>query len=272
VSPCGRKKYLEILLPNLLKNKKHFNEWHLWVNTEITEDREYINELVMKYDWIKAIIRPTHEKVAWNDIYQFWKYYKNPKTVYIRLDDDIVYIERDFIKKLAQFTQENPQYIVVFGNINNNGIVSHIHQRLNAFNYPYHISYFPFNELYNGTPDGLYNAAQVAEVVHREFIKRVLNGENHKYYFPQWDIDWNMPGQRIFINAMAWLGGSFKKHNVDVPFDEEFYITQTLPQLAKMPTTICGTALCSHFAFGPQRHFGLDDTGLLKEYKKIQDL
>jgi hypothetical protein len=274
VTPSGRKKSLKILLENLKKNKEHFSEWHLWVNTEVTEDREYINELVLKYNWIKAITRPTHDKKAWNDIYQFWKYYKDPETIYIRLDDDIIYLEKDFIKKFADFTSSNPQFIITYGNIVNNGLIAHIHQRINAIKYPYHLTYTPFNELYYGTPDQKYAAHEVAESIHREFLENFHNNDIAKYYFPQWNLDWHIDGQRVFINAVGWLGKNFKEHNVDVQPDEELYITQILPQAVKMPSAICGSALCVHYAFWTQRHNcqGLDLTNILDEYIKIQHL
>lgn len=270
VTPCGRKRYLEILLENLKKNKEHFQQWHLWVNTDETEDREYCNELALEYDWIRLIVRPNVSYHVWNNIYQFWKYYQKEDTVYVRIDDDVVYLEKDFIKKITEFTANNPQFIITYGNINNNGIISHIHQKLNAFEFEHHITYNPFNELYYGV--GAYTCSQIAHHIHCEFIKNVLEDKKEKYYFPQWNIEWFRPGQRIFINAVCWLGGNFKNYNVDIPPDEELYVTTILPEQLQMSSSICGTALCSHLAFGPQRLDGLDELSLLEGYKQIQHL
>ena len=38
VTPAGRKIYLEILVPYLLKNRAYIAEHHFWLNTENRED------------------------------------------------------------------------------------------------------------------------------------------------------------------------------------------------------------------------------------------
>ena len=93
VTPAGRKKYLEILYRYLVRdyNYGHFNEWHLWANTLIKEDIDYINFLSDKYDFIK-IVNSKIPVDGIKSIGHFFEDYIDEKIVYLRLDDDIVWI------------------------------------------------------------------------------------------------------------------------------------------------------------------------------------
>lgn len=41
--PCGRKRYLEVLVPWLLKRGDCVDRFDLWLNTDVAEDIEHIH-------------------------------------------------------------------------------------------------------------------------------------------------------------------------------------------------------------------------------------
>ena len=45
LTPVGRKKYMEVLFPQILKQRDFVDEYHLWVNTKNPEDLAYLNQL-----------------------------------------------------------------------------------------------------------------------------------------------------------------------------------------------------------------------------------
>ena len=133
VTPAGRKRYLQKLVSALEKQEKDFDEWHLWENTRNENDKKYLYELEKNYPWIKVITRNEDDKKGTNEnIHKFFDYTTNSGTIYIRLDDDILWLEDNFIKNLKKFREENPQYFLVFANIVNNQKCDYIHQQIGA--------------------------------------------------------------------------------------------------------------------------------------------
>ena len=57
VTPSGRERYLSMLYECLKKQKDHFDEWHLWENTQNDSDKLYLYELEKENDFIKVISR-----------------------------------------------------------------------------------------------------------------------------------------------------------------------------------------------------------------------
>ena len=47
VTPAGRKKYMNILLSYILKQKNIIDEYRIWVNTTNLEDLNWFKELIL---------------------------------------------------------------------------------------------------------------------------------------------------------------------------------------------------------------------------------
>ena len=126
VTPSGRKRYLEKLYKHLCNQKTDFQYWHLWINTVDKNDIEYMKTLEKENSWIKLIHIENLICTSNENISKFFRYAVDPDTVYIRLDDDVVWLENNFIKKLSTFRIENPEYFLVFANIVNNNVIDYI--------------------------------------------------------------------------------------------------------------------------------------------------
>ena len=131
VTPAGRERYLKVLSKNLDKFKGIIDEWHLWVNTIDENDINWMKTLEANDpDFIKLTYNP-HNRVNGNSsICDFFPLYNGTKeTVFIRFDDDVVFID-DNLTDFIDFRIDNPQFFLVYANLINNGLNTHILQRL----------------------------------------------------------------------------------------------------------------------------------------------
>jgi len=248
VTPSGRRKYLHILLNFLKKQKKDFDEWHLWNNCRDKEDEIYIYELEKEYEWISVINRNLDDNIRGNNtaIHRFFDYTTSPNTVYIRLDDDIVYLEDNFVKNLVEFRLENPNYFLVYANIINNNIINHIHYRM------LDLDMAPINYDCMGN---LWNSMDRCKQLHQIFQKDLKSNDINKWKFSKWVL---YDYERVSINAISWIGGSFENFGEIVGWDEEQWLSCTYPSQIKTRNVICGNAICVHGAFYTQRNDELE--------------
>lgn len=139
VTPAGRKRYLEILKKYVL-NCEFIDEWQIWQNTNNLEDIAYFKELA-KED--KRVVIETRDfnyhsqcsqahVINADNIYRFFDKCILNDHVYVRFDDDIVWMNYNSIKNLIDFRIDNPEYFIVYGSIVNNAICDYIHQKLGA--------------------------------------------------------------------------------------------------------------------------------------------
>lgn len=258
VTPAGRKKYLEILFNHLNKQKNDFDIWTLWLNTTNKEDIDYCKGLESQNEWIKTI----DLEVPYNSsrsIYSFFKYACDINTIYIRLDDDIVWMEKNFIKNLSLFRLNNPDYFLVYPNIINNAIIDHINQRFGSLNIEDILSYNSFD------PNGWLNE-KISQKKHEYFIKHIYDMNTNKFKFGKWILN---RYERVSINCISWFGEEFEKFYGKVEEDEEQWLSVIKPKEIEKYNIIYGEAICVHFAFYTQRHYLDKSTNILDLYKEI---
>lgn len=265
VTPAGRKKYLEVLVQYILKEKDFIDEYRIWVNTNDESDVAYCQYLADTYDFITLDFSAdncTNKGNAWA-IHSFFPNCIENNTIYIRLDDDIVWLEDNFIQKIYKFRLNNPQYFLVYANILNNAIVDHIRQRLGCFEncgYLKHriFGYECMDPVGWGNPDAAY-------FKHEQFLKDITSNNLEAYRFSKWICFFY---ERVSINCISWFGSAFSEFGGIVGADEEHWLSVHKPRELKQPNCIYGDALCSHFAFFTQRQF-LDETAILGQYKNL---
>jgi len=260
VTPAGRKRYLEILYEHLKIQKEDFDTWQLWCNTTNIEDIEYMKLLEKENSWIKVI----ESKVTIdgnNSIPHFFEYTKNEDTVYIRLDDDIVYLSPKFIKKLKTLRLENPEPLFIYPNIINNAIISHIHYRNEIINYPFFPGYACMDTI--GWKDPVF-----CEKIHETFLNSLNNNKLDIWTksFNKWTLNHY---ERVSINCICWFGSVMKNNIKQIIPDEEDYISCQLPKMFNKYNVIFSEPICSHYAFFTQREYIDTRTKILDKYKKL---
>lgn len=237
-----------------------FQEWHLWMNTNVKEDIAYCRGLAETHPWIKVIEVPNITCVSNLNIHKFFKFACDEDAVYCRLDDDVVFLEHGFFDKIFAFREEHSEPFLVYGNIINNAIISHIHQRNRRFSYHTLGGYTCMDPI--GWNDPMY-----AENVHRAFIQDVKGGNLSKWHssFNVWDL---CSYERVSINCISWLGKTFKEFDGVVGEDEEHWLSVDKPHMLGKPNIIYGGAIAAHFSFYTQRNH-LDNTDILDLYKGL---
>ena len=259
VTPSGRQKYQSLLFKYIKNNFDIIDEYRIWLNTKNKEDIFWLQNIKNK-----KVTIDSRENV--NDIKTICQYFDNcidHNTIYIRLDDDIVYLEKLFFQKLIDFRINNPDFLFVSANIINNHFCFNVQKKLGLINFI----------------DNLLDPKQ-AEKLHNYFIDLVYKNKIEKMFFDK-EIASNY--EQININAICWFGKHldknykiikknkiiYKKSLVQfICENEEMNITNVLPKITKKYNCVCGDAVCSHFSFRQQIDY-LKNTDLLKKYKNL---
>ena len=263
VTPAGRKAYLEILYKHLLAQRQAFDSWQLWLNTSNAEDLQYMRNLAKENaDWIvvRELMVPHDGNFS---ICSFFPGACVPGTTYLRLDDDIVWLEAGFIENIMAFREANTHPFLVYGNIVNNAVISHIFQRIGCIDKDMGLVGYNCSDALG------WMSPEFAAKVHKTFIKDVTTGVSVDHWkYSKWYLNFY---ERVSINAISWLGEDFATFNGAVGRDEEQWLSVEKPHSIGRPNVILGNKLCAHYAFYTQRP-ELDKTNILNEYKQMEPI
>lgn len=262
VTPAGRKEYLECLVKQVLALCKagFVDEYQLWMHTTNTDDIEYINSLELIHKKINIRRLPDGMSPRGNTtISHFYRDCTDSKTVYIKLDDDIVLLDDiEAFVRFLDFRISNPDYFIICANILNNAIISYILQHT--------------GKLDNSTENGLvsytcmdqvgWKNPQFAEKIHRQIIASDFDLSKFRV-----NTTWNLcNNERISINCISWLGSSFAKFDGLVGSDDEQWLCEDKPRMDGLRNIVFLDYVVVHFAFYTQRNY-LKSTDILDAYR-----
>ena len=254
LTPAGRRDHLRILKKYIEKNNL-IDTWQLWLNTGDIEDIKYINEIASDKIEIKRIEGLNKQDIF--SICKFFKYAQDDDTIYVRLDDDIVFIEDNAIEELLNARLENENPFVVFANIVNNAVINNIHQEIGVLGKQFGEASI---ERFDPVNHSNHN---FVKYVHNNFIDKYRSDKLNEYFFENRILKNYEP---FSINCFAFFGKDMK----ELPgIDEEVWISHAKPNADERPNMICGKALVVHYAFFPQRKELNKNTNLLDIYKKL---
>jgi hypothetical protein len=250
VTPVGRKTYITYLYNHLCLQKNDFYEWHLWINTSNEDDISYINALKNENAWIKCIFLGNE----YNNISRFYHLANDYNTVYIRLDDNIIWLENNFVKRFKNFRIDNPEYFLVYANIVNNNVIDHIHCRQGCVS-----KFITYKCTGNSWKDG-----KIAYEIFQDFLNAKSKNQLHLWKFSKWILHQH---EQIFPNAVSWLGNNFISSKLTSPEIESLSVN--FPKKYNMKNVICGDILCVHYAYQTQLNTCENLENLLDELGKI---
>lgn len=274
VTPAGRRRYIEILARYLLRNRRHIDEHHFWINTDDPEDIRYLEELAGQYpEFFKLNRKPMFGRI-FDSIWQYFRDYTEDGTVYIRLDDDIGFIAEDAIANLVQYRLDHPEPFLVYGNIVNNAICSYIQQQRGV------LSMRPGVVGYQCLDPVGWNSGRFARYVHDRFLNDLRRQRLDRWRFDSWTM---ADYRRFSVNVICWFGQDMRQveelhvRNLDeekvintvtgeTVVAEEDLLSEAVPARYQRPNQICGSAVFAHVAFCTQRPFIEKGTALLEKY------
>jgi hypothetical protein len=277
VTPAGRKRYLQILIKYMVKakNENQFDRWDLWLNTNVAENIEYCEYLAKTYSWINVVRLERYlfdinfPGYQMTNIFKFFRYASDRRSIYVRIDDDVVYLEPKFFKKFFDFRCNNPEPFLVYGNIINNAIISHLHQRNVSLNMTY-----PHKVEYNYSDPVGVSDHKFCEHIHNKFINDVKNNQIDKWRtsFNVWKLYAN---ERVSVNCVSWFGISFSDlapiilNNDNI--DEEGWLSVGVPAQFNKFNVIYNDAIVAHLAFYTQRERLEAETDILQKYEELSN-
>jgi hypothetical protein len=263
ITPGGRRRYLEILYKYLKSQKADFDIWQLWVNTTDQEDIEYMLDLAAENHWIQCYECPVPVNGISTICHFFGDNTKREDTIYIRFDDDVVYLDPNFIRDFKEVRLKYRDPFFIYPNIVNNVCMSHIHQRNGLFEYPMNIHYDACDAVGWRDP-------RSTEVIHNTFIADVEAGQVEKWRraFSLWRLTY---GDHVSINSIAFFGYDMKTiERIGNP--EEDDIAVHIPRATGRYNMVVGAPLCAHFAFYTQRPYLEREGGnVLRRYGELAD-
>lgn len=265
VTPAGRKRYIEILYKHLNSQKTDFDVWQLWLNTTNEEDIAYMKQLEVENSWIRCVdLKVPHNGSA--SIYSFFEETKDENTIYIRLDDDIVYLSPNFIRDLKDIRLKYTEPFFIYPNIINNAVISHLHYRNKLVEFPSFVGYDCLDK--TG-----WNNPHFCEAIHKAFLNSIVRNEEKglelwRKSFNVWSLDCF---ERVSINCLAWFGSAMKNDIVNIDPNEETWIACDIPKKFNIYNMIVNGPVCAHYAFYTQRDHIDKNTNILSRYKAIAD-
>ena len=256
VSPAGRKRYMELLFPQILALRPLVDSYRIWVNTDVPEDLAYFETLRRDYpDFVVLQRLPSGIAPSIWSIPHFFRECVDEKTVYVRFDDDIVYMEGiDAFRGFLDFRIQHPEYFVVYPVIMNNAAVSFLQKQHGNIQTTKNLTYECF------CPVGL-SDPMFAEELHRQVLAAPSLSS---FYLPDRVLEKTI---RASINCISWFGYRFQKFKGAVGRDEEEWLARAAPNAFKESNALYGKFVCVHFAFRTQRDH-LDTTDVLEQYRQ----
>jgi hypothetical protein len=273
-TPYGRRETYSILVKYLQRDVERglVDEVWAYMNTDPAgqeDDIAYAHELADQYPWFHLKERPQgvfiHGQKQRNTGYAY-RYMTDDDTVYIRMDDDLVYVHENAIENLVVKRLEMPHATAIFPVTWNNALVSWFLQQAGVIPKSFgECGFFCMD------PTGWANG-QFAVDIHRLLLDHIEAGTvTELYTYQDFPIP---PGTQFSVSCFASLGSLYRElpagPGILVPDEEEHWHTVHQPKVTGSPNILIGNAIVSHFTFFPQRAIVLA-SDVLARYRALAE-
>lgn len=260
VTPAGRRRYLEILAEYVLRCPE-VDRWDLWANTTNEDDLDWMRCLELVEPRVR-VVKPTWPVKGNDSIAKFYEFAADPDAVYVRLDDDVVWIDDGAIRGLAEYRINNPEPAVVYGNVLNTSLTNAVHQRRGRL-------------------------TQEFGAIHRSYIDPVGWGHGgfardlHERFLSDPDpANWLLPDATFGgydphpVIVISWLGSDMRDwwREIGDRECEEMSLSHFIPKQTGRPNVLSGQNLFVHYATWCQRAAVDLDPTVLDRYRKLAGL
>jgi hypothetical protein len=290
-TPVGRKETLEILLKYMLQLQDIVDEWQLWINVRHDSDLIYINEISKIHNtYIKQIwkLKKGDKDYATNDsLRYFYNDCTDANTIYVKMDDDIVYIDIDGFHRFLHFRASNPKYFLVNPLVVNNIFISWKLANIGILNdFPIYspsgeniakaIKMLPSPENLDIYNPGLRIAQLIPENIlldnlywrNPDFVKYIhkkfLNNPEI-FKIPNWELS---NYEMVSIHCISWFGSAFVDIVDKISPEDEPWLQALYPYKTGKKNIVFGDCVVSHYSYYVQ-HETLSNTDILEKYRQL---
>lgn len=261
VISSGRKQNLKILIELLKNHYDVIDEIRFWLNTIDESNINYIKEIAETntnlytidiLDDYSIFKKPYIGPLLSKTVTPFYNRCNDENTIYVKFDDDIVFIENDYIKDIAEFTINHKDNLLILGNIINNSVCDFNHKKYGNIHYDDDIIEDCFCKKSWKNPTYI-------KLKHDIAIDNIKTDNLDLYRFPS--KDWY---NRFSLNSMSWLGSNFNKNNIEVTENDEVYLTEN----GNFKNILYGNKICVHYSFYTQQKY-MDELNYLDKYNSL---
>lgn len=320
VTFAGRKPFLEILFKYILKYRRHFDEYHIYASTDNLEDLNYIDQFASSNnDFVKVfhkedfgiknpelVLERNRSQHSCNygipnyDLWNIaWKNSKDKNSVYLKLDDDIVYLDETIFTDFLDFRINNRKHPMIYPLIINNNYSNCLLQDEFGVVFSEKTNFMSrWESVVHLIRDYILNNGiipnKLVDVIPQDYIFCPVGWGNlefvksvHKHFLdilnknePIYDIiKSDCIGSEIINNApmsigcVSWLGESLSEFTDKwgEVWQDEPWVSVYLPILSGKNNYVYYGSIVSHFSYYRQMELGIMDTDILKKYKIIAD-
>lgn len=291
----GRKDRAKILHRYLQRNMRRnggvLDRVMFVVFAAMEEDLLWLNQLVQTFASDYDIPAVTGRRLA-----KIYSVCTDPDTVYIKIDDDMVYMSDETIPEIVR-ERVRGRCALVSANVINHAILSAVHQDIGAIRH-----YFPVPEeelppgsrpIWIRSDDSLalsviekkaqsecvWRMWQCAAWMHESFLSRVMDGTWCAYDFGWHDFHAHghgamrgekfvpLPYTRWSINMIAFkMEDLAEAREADLAEDDESELAVMVHHRMNRRACAVGRALTAHFSYSLQEDSLLENTDLLARY------
>lgn len=255
VTAAGRRQYMKFLVPHIL-NSDIIDQYDIWVNTINKFDIAFFKELAARYPKIKLVYQPDKLINGIASINSFYKYCIEPKSIYLKLDDDIIWMDDNALSTLVDFRINNPKYFLISPVVINNGLCAYALYNSGKLKLNRYLKAYMEDVAGWCTPE-------FSEKYHRWFYDILINERTEDVMINNKEIAMN----RFSINAVLFFGSSFREFSGEVVGDDEEFLSVVRPTQLGCSNCFVGNSIMVHYAFSSQKKH-LDKTDILNLYDR----
>lgn len=232
---AGRRDRMCVLARTMLTalSRGIIDEWHVWNYARTLEDSAWVDSLPSHLEDSRVVVRTPTQVDTYADAYMAYapEDYADD-DVFVKIDDDILYIDLNGLEHLIQFRKLNPHYYIVSANVINN-LTCYLLQR--------QLGVWPDDGAPD--PDRLLATGSDATTLHRTFLQG-----HDPMFMSVAEID---PKYIININFVTWLGRDLESvrycESTTATRDEQ-NLGNAFPRIFNRPMCVFGPCVAAHLS------------------------
>jgi hypothetical protein len=228
------------------KRRNDFDEWIIFKTRNDANDDRYLDIVRGIHHWITVEDR----NVQADRSLDIARSTTRADTIYVKLDQNVVWLEDGFVRKLVEARIGNPEPFLVMPNIVNHGYVAFIYKRNGVFDAP-----LGYDDL----------EPETAKRMHETFLADLEKNSISKWKraFDQYVKE---DTGAVSLPAVAYFGADFADFVIDDGVDVDEYLTSVVPQRKERRVLFVGSPLCVNYSANDRQLAALNGTDIHKRY------